>query len=159
MLVIIPNWLDVGLRFGALRFGVIGEIVCLRAKLEAGPLVDGELLEQGQVPILNARLVDRVAYAGCRLKVPAAGCVTLAVKILRRSGRGDWSGKGPGVDADRPVQDPELALRAAAEAAEFADAGEIVVGADAAGRAGLELGGAGDFPPAEQLSGDRCARP
>src|ERR1017187_3469576 len=43
-----PNWLDVGLRFGPLKFG---------------------WLTESRTP-------------GVRLKVPAAGCVTLAVKYL-----------------------------------------------------------------------------
>ena len=150
--MIMPNWLEVGLRLGALRFGMIGEVVCLRAKLESGPLVDCEFLEQGQVPILYAGLVDRVAYAG--LQVEGAGCrlSDAGRKISRRSGCCDRSGKSPGVDGDRPVHDPILALRAAAETAELANPGKVVVGADPAGRARLELGGAGDFPAAEQFA-------
>ncbi len=51
----------------------------------------------------------------------------------------------------RSAEIPELAFGTAAEAAEFTDAGEIVVGADAARRTRLELRGAGDLPTAQQL--------
>ena len=43
---------------------MIGEVVSLRTKLEPGPLVDLEFLEEGEIPILYAGLVDRVADAG-----------------------------------------------------------------------------------------------
>jgi hypothetical protein len=51
------------------------------------------------------------------------------------------------------VLDPEIAFTAASEASIETHAGEVVIAADAARQAGLELSEAADLPSAEQLAG------
>src|SRR5271157_1735087 len=50
--------------------GMVRKIESLRAEFESGPLVDGELLIQAGIPVLETRLVDFVANA--RLQVEGA---------------------------------------------------------------------------------------
>lgn len=49
---------------------MIDEVISIGIELEAGSLIDGELLFHGQVPVLESRLINRVADA--LLKVESA---------------------------------------------------------------------------------------
>src|SRR5262249_6923898 len=91
--------------------------------------------------------------AHARLKVERAGrgLRDNSGEILWRTGVAAGSGVGARINGDRSVEIPELALRAATEAAVFADARKVVVGADSARRSRLELRCAGNRPSTDRL--------
>src|SRR6185369_9350339 len=135
---------------------MIGEVICFRPKLESASFINCELLEQGQIPILNAGCVNRVAHARLQIERTGRRLGSARREVSGRSGGCYRSGKRSGVDSDGPTQNPILTLRAAsaAETAELANSGKIVIGCDPAGRPCLELGCAGNLPAAEQLPGE-----
>src|SRR5215831_15899800 len=106
---------------------MIGEVICFRPKLESAPFIDCKLLEQRQIPILNAGCVNGVTHTRLQIERTGRGLGSARRKVSGRSRSCDWSGKRSGIYRDRPVQNPILTLRAAAEAAELADPGKIVI--------------------------------
>src|ERR1700733_11264411 len=108
------------IQVGAAEVRVIREVVTLRAELESGSLVDNERLEQREVPILEARLVDGVAHTRLQVESTVRRRRAVGREILHRAGVAARSGIGACIDGDGSVQDPERAPRATTEAAEFA---------------------------------------
>src|ERR1039457_353685 len=60
------------IEIGTIPVRVIEGVVCFSPELDKGPLSDRELLEQAEVPVVEARLVNRVADSV--LYVESTGC-------------------------------------------------------------------------------------
>src|SRR6478672_6750816 len=65
---------------------MIDEIIGFRAKLESLPVGDGELLKEHQVPILETRSVDVVAYTGLQVESARGRLCVVRREILGRIG-------------------------------------------------------------------------
>src|ERR1039458_2383172 len=102
------------IKIRAAQGGGIDEVVGLGAELETVPLGDLERLQQGQVPILQARLVDGVAHAGRQVEGARGRLRDIGGAILGRSRGGHPPGKSPGVDGRRATEVPELPFGTAA---------------------------------------------
>src|SRR4030095_14820477 len=92
---------------------MIREVICFRPKLESASFTNCELLEQGQIPILNAGCVNRVAHAGLQIECTGRRLGSARRKVSGRSGSCYWSGKRSGVNGDGTHQNPIQTLRAA----------------------------------------------
>ena len=119
--------------------GMIDEVVGICGELKPCSLVDRELLLEIEIPVLVARPVDAVADTLLQIESTCGW--------LGEDGRAIWVccgevfvGTLPGIprkllqDLRSSVHHPELALGAATEAADFADASVFVAGSDAARR-------------------------
>src|SRR6266852_2477619 len=69
----------------AVPIRMVEDIECLRAELEADPLVDCELLEQTQVPVIEARVVNNITgwFAGEGAKCGCGELRRLSVRSKR----------------------------------------------------------------------------
>ena len=138
---------------------MVDEVECLGAKLQTSPFVDRERLEQPQVPVLKAWLVNAVADVLRRVKRAFLwrGKDRRAIRVLHgkplswvlRPALGELA-KNFGI----PVDDPILAVHTAPKVCVLADAGGVITAGNAARQASLKLSEAADLPAAEHLPGE-----
>jgi hypothetical protein len=141
--------------------GMIEEIVRLGAKFESIPLIDGELLERREIPVLKARPVNLVAHPRLKVKRSRArwrrewrSARVCGGEILSRA---TWACESS-QDIRGAVQYPELAFVAATKTAKLAHTSIVVVATNPTRSPSLELSATAKFPAAKQLTSKRVLR-
>ena len=136
--------------------GMVDKVVGFRVELETSPFVDGKLLLEGEIPVLEAWPVDRVAntllqiegtcgWRGEDWRAIRVCCGEVFASLTRVSGKLLQ-------DLRSAIHHLKLALGAATEAADLSDTGRIVVCSDSARLAGLELSTSAQLPATNQLA-------
>jgi len=132
--------------------GMVDKVERFSTEFETGLLGDHELLEETDVPVLEAGLIDDIPHTVLRVKCSGGGRrenrLPVGVGTREVFGRVGVAARSSEATADRgiAVLDPELALATATEAADLADMSVIGICSDTAGSSGLKLRDAVNLP-------------